>query len=144
MTISSDSSKDFVIQKKVLRLISLSQPLMYPVEVILKILRYFLSLRFRYLTTSYSYFLIWKCFTIGIIYSLILPGILQFFNIPITTIIFWIALFYSYITLFNSLPNHIKSVQSRTLFSRSLLQNLTFHCFYSVQMYQALALGRAT
>lgn len=48
-----------------LRLISLSQPLMHAVEVIFKILKYFLSLHFRYLTTSYSYFLIWKCFTIG-------------------------------------------------------------------------------
>lgn len=34
--------------------------------------------------------------------------------------------FYSYITLFYSLSNHIKSVQTKTFFKRSLLRFLTF------------------
>lgn len=48
--------------------------------------------------------------------------------------LFFEASFYDYITLFVSLPNHNKSVQSRT-FRMSLLQYLTLNCFLSVQVY---------
>lgn len=52
--------------------------------------------------------------------------------------LFWKSSFLFLHTLLNSLPDHFKTVQFRTMFRRSILRYLTLHCFYSEQEYLAL------
>lgn len=44
---------------------------------------------------------------------------------------------YSCITLFNSLQVHIRNLQSKSLFKKSLLRYLTTHCFYCANEHLA-------
>jgi len=141
---SSDSSKVFVMQKKVIRLITKSafnescRDHFRDLKILpLPSLYIFSCVMFVYsnLEMFYSRNHHHTHFTRN-------SSVLQYPNHR--TSFLEKAPFYSCITLFNSLPINIKNLQSKSLFKKSLLRYLTMHCFYSVNEYLALASGRAS